>query len=77
MLHNKVTYKENKFIYKMHDTANSMAERGFFDNVEDLCVKIDMYHDGMSEKYDYTSNEARIPAQEIRDMLDDLGIVHD
>jgi len=72
-----VNIKDNKFIYEMHSTANSLAQYGFFDKVEDLCVNIDMHRDRMTDKYDYTSNEARIPAQEIRDMLDGLGIVHD
>ena len=63
--------------YFAFDYASELKARGYFDHITDLCLKIHESEDTMEKKYLYSSNTVVIPAQEIKDMLDGLGIPYE
>ncbi len=63
--------------YFSFGNSNALKARGYFDHITDLCLKLRVSEDTMEKKYLYSSNTVVIPAQEIKDMLDGLGIPYE
>ncbi len=71
------TQTNDNFNYPVYTYANYWASYGFFDNIDDVCFKVDDTLNTQTTEYDYSSNTVVIPAQEIKDMLDGLGIPYE
>ncbi len=70
------------YVFEGYITANNIASLYMLDKATDLCLKVetsDLISDmfGNLKGYEYTSNVVRIPAQEVKDMLDGLGVPYD
>ena len=72
MIDNNGTYH-----YMSFGRANALKAKGYFDKIDDLCLRLGVSEDTQTQKYDYTSNTVIILAQEIKDMLDELGIPYE
>ena len=71
-----------KYVFEGYSNANDMAQENMLDDIKELCLKIDVSEKttdilGNLKGYEYTSNIVRIPAQEVKDMLDGLGVPYD
>ncbi len=71
---NKVNGKYN---YQVYAFSNYWASYGFFDDITDICLKVNDTLNTQTTEYNYTSNTVVIPAQEIKNMLDGLGIPYE
>ena len=73
---------EGKYVVEGYSAANDLAQDNLLDDIKDLCTKL-YQSEKMSDilgnlsGYENTSNEVRIPAQEVKDMLDGLGVPYD
>ncbi len=65
------------FYYQDYISSPILAQRGFLNNIGDVCLKIDESLNTQTTEYNYTSNTVVIPAQEIKNMLDGLGIPYE
>ncbi len=73
---------EGKYVFEGYSAANSFAQMNMLDDIKDLCTKLYQSEKtsdilGNLSGYENTSNEVRIPAQEVKDMLDGLGVAYD
>lgn len=65
------------FNYKLYSEMMGFAVTFLLDNIDDLCISYFYLKGGYEDKYNVQSNEIKIDAQEIKSMLDGLGISHE
>ena len=64
---------EGKYIIKLYMTSNSIASSGYLNDISDLCL----FHYASQFNPKVNVSELRIEAEEIRYILNSLGINHD
>lgn len=68
---------QSLYSYGAYIKASELAARYMLNNVTDLCLYYYDVEGGYSESYDIQSNTIRIDAQEIKDALNAVGILHE